>query len=56
MSTRLELRNPDGHYVVEVLSEDLTMDDLVEGLIKPLLLAAGYHPRTVDDAFAGDEE
>jgi len=41
---------------VEIMDDHLTMDKLVEELLAPVLVAWGFHPQTVKETFAGDEE
>lgn len=52
--TRLTYENEiDGKttkVTIEVSAWDLSMDGFIEQLVRPLCLAAGFHPDTVDDA------
>ncbi len=41
---------------VEVPDDHLAMPSVVEDLLTPVLLAWGFHPQTVKETFAGDEE
>jgi len=54
--TALTLTNEFGSYSVTVNDDGLTMPVLIQRLVKPVLLAAGYHPNTVDKYFPEDME
>ena len=41
---------------IEVGSDDLTISEVWEDLIKPALLAMLYHPKCVDELVGEDEE
>ena len=41
---------------IEVGSDDLTIGEVWEDLIKPALLALGYHPKTVDELVGEDAD
>lgn len=48
----ISLKDPYGTYTVSMESEsDLSAFDLVDKLFKPCLIAAGYHPSTVERIF-----
>jgi hypothetical protein len=47
--TRCTLETEDGVYSIEVPKYGLSMDDMVQDILKPLLLAAGYQPGTVEE-------
>jgi hypothetical protein len=47
--TRLTLENEHGKYVVHVSDDELTMNDLIDTVVKPVLLSAGYHSDLVDE-------
>ena len=49
----LEIDYPDGtcSYSIGIPNWDPSMDQMVDELIRPLLLAAGWHPNNVDDVF-----
>lgn len=38
-----------GEYTVSVPQEAMTLGDLMDEVVQPLLLAVGYHPKTIDD-------
>ena len=48
MSTKITLENNYGKFVVETFDEDLSYTELIDQLIKPVSLAAGYSPKTVE--------
>ena len=54
MITEMTLKNENGEYSVKVDEYSMTLADMYEYVIKPLLLAAGYHPNTIDAVF-GEE-
>ena len=37
-----------GKYSVEVPGQEMTLEDLMTTVVEPLLLAAGYHQKTID--------
>jgi len=55
MTTELTLKNENGEYSVKVNDYNMTLADLYEHVIQPLLLAAGYQQKSLDDVF-GDGE
>jgi hypothetical protein len=55
MTTELTLKNENGESTVKVNDFSMTLADLYEHVIQPLLLAAGYQQKTIDDVF-GDGE
>lgn len=53
----LEDTNKDIHsrdIIIETLNDDLTLIDLMDNLIKPVLLAKGYHPDNIKEYFNYD--
>lgn len=40
---------------VKISAPAVTIDAVVEDLIKPLLLAAGFHPNTIKEYFDSEE-
>lgn len=50
-TTTITLKNEHGEYSVTVPGVELDMERVVEGLVKPLLLAAGYHYETLEEFF-----
>lgn len=51
--TSITLKNCYGEYSISVPETDLTIVELFEGLINPILLAAGYAQSTIDDYLKG---
>jgi hypothetical protein len=41
--TTIKIKNNYGEYLVSVKAIDLDIDDFIEQLIKPVLMAAGYN-------------
>ena len=50
MSTKLCVDVGEYHYEVWVPQEDMTGDEFVDDLVRPLMLAMGYAPQTVSEA------
>ena len=48
--TSLTLTNDDGTYSVVVRQGNLTAQQFVDDLVRGVMLAAGYHPKSVDEA------
>lgn len=46
--TKLVLENEFGTYAVEVRRDELTLPELVEELLRPVLRAAGYHDDNIN--------
>lgn len=46
--TKIVLTNEYGEYSVSSVNPDLNLDGIVEFLIIPMLLAAGYSQETID--------
>ena len=55
MKLTLEQPSYARQVTIEVGSDDLTIDEVWEDLIKPALLALSYHPNTVD-GLVGDQD
>jgi len=55
--TKLTLDNTiDGKsytYTAEIDTGEMEINNVMDELVKPLLLAAGFHPSTVEDYFDG---
>ena len=49
-TTKMTLTTVYGTATVEVNKTDLNMYDLIQEVIKPVLLASGYQPATVNEA------
>ncbi len=47
--TRMTLENEYGTYSIEIYHADPSASAVMTDLVRPLLLAAGYTPDTVDD-------
>ena len=43
-------------YTVSQNRWDMEFSEVIDDLVKPLLIASGFHPKTVEDYFNGDEE
>jgi hypothetical protein len=48
-STAVTIENENGIYRVQVNQTEMTLSDVIEFLIKPVLLATGYLPEHVTD-------
>ena len=53
--TKVTLESWDSTITIETRDDGLTLEDLVENLIKPMLLAASYHPDTIKKYFDGED-
>ena len=49
--TKLTLENCYGVYSVEIPEEDFTVEDVVDELMVPVLLSAGYSRNGIDEIF-----
>lgn len=47
--SKITFEDEHGVYAVEVRKEGMTIVAVIDDLIKPVLLAAGYHPENVAD-------
>lgn len=47
--TRIELKNCYGEFAVRLERDDLAISEVVEDLVIPLLLAAGYSQIIIDE-------
>lgn len=60
MKLTLETTDPENKYQKKVIIEqpfdDLTIDDIIEELVKPILLAYGFHPDIVDGYFGVEDD
>lgn len=52
--TRITLKDENGTYLVESAQDFITIDDVFEQLVEPLLLAAGYSQELIDSYFRSD--
>jgi hypothetical protein len=52
-TTTLSLSCEYGDYTVSVPREDMPIQEVVEDLFKPVLLAAGYRRESIDKYFEG---
>jgi hypothetical protein len=46
---KIELQNEHGAYTIELKEEVIVLDDYIQLLIIPLLLAAGFQQRTIEE-------
>jgi hypothetical protein len=53
--TEVTLRNEHGEYTIRVRRTELNVAGMVEDLLKPMMLAAGYAEKNVDEMM-GDSE
>jgi hypothetical protein len=51
IATRLTLHNEHGEYSVQVCKKEMTLTEIFEELIIPVLHASGYDSQTVADFF-----
>ena len=56
MKLTLEQPSYARSVTIEVGSDDLTISEVWEDLIKPALLALGYHPKNVDELVGKDAD
>lgn len=54
--TRLSYNTEDGEYIVGIVGENLTADEFVNELVRPIMLAAGYHHDAISDALGDCED
>ncbi len=52
--TKLTLENEYGIYSVENRKDDPDLAAVIEFLVIPVLLAAGYHQNSIDEALGDD--
>ena len=45
--TKITLEDQYGKYTVEVKQDDMPLDDLIEHLVRPLLIVTGYNEETI---------
>ena len=53
-TTKITLENEDGVYSVETFKADMTVSEVMDDLVRPVLLAAGYHPDSIARYFEGE--
>lgn len=53
--TKLTLENQYGKYIIEIKEDDLNIDDIMDNLIIPGLLACGYSRNTINDYLGVDD-
>lgn len=53
-TTTLTLRNEYGEYTVQVNQRELTIAEIIDDLVIPVLLAAGYSREVIDSCLAED--
>lgn len=47
--TNMSFENSYGHYAVSLPKDDLPLDEIIDSLVRPLLLAAGYHEESINN-------
>lgn len=52
--TRMSLTTAERHTTVTIARADLNLPALIEQLLEPLLLAAGFHPESIIEALYPD--
>lgn len=52
--SKITLENENGVYSIQCCDEQLKIDDVFDYLIIPMLLAAGYHPETINRYIGGE--
>lgn len=55
-ATTMTLTNEEGNYSVSSFNTVMNIQELFDFCIEPLLLAAGYSPKTIDRFFNNEEE
>ncbi len=50
--TKIEITNENGTYSIAIPHENVTISMMMENLIVPALLAAGYSDELITDAFS----
>lgn len=50
MTTKITLETSEGVYTASTFSDGMVIYDLVNELVRAVLLASGYHPDSVDRA------
>lgn len=46
--TTISLKNEDGTYIVSLPRGELDMEAMIHEIIVPMLLAAGYHHKSIE--------
>jgi len=54
--TTMTVETPYGKYTIQVNSSDHTIDAFIDDIVKPMLIAIGYHHKCVDEALYNGEE
>jgi hypothetical protein len=52
MSTKITLETKYGKVTIEVPNEDLSLPSLIDLVIKPMLRAAGFAEKTIEETFS----
>ena len=47
--TEITLKNENGEYTIKLNEDGMALDRLIEFVIQPVLLAAGYSQKLVDE-------
>jgi len=50
-TTSISIENQYGKYTIETNKVDLDIHTMIEELIKPVLLACGYHSKMIEEIF-----
>ena len=50
--TRLVLENENGRYSIEIKKEMITISEFFDELVVPILLAAGYSEKLIQDYYS----
>jgi len=53
--TKITLETQYGSYSIETVQDNLNIEQMRDDLLSPLLLAAGFHWRNVDELFFDKE-
>ena len=53
-TTNMSLTTENGTVTISVNKDDMTLFDLFDQVIKPLLLAAGYSEASINELTSGD--
>jgi hypothetical protein len=55
-STVLKIKNKYKEITIEVPHSDLTIDQVMEDLVKPALIGMGYHCLLIDEIFGENND
>lgn len=54
--TRVTLENIDGLYIIESPLDGMTVEEMYETFLNPIMLAATYHPSSINEYFLSKAE